>query len=182
MQRFWRRADRKECAAAGNIKVCCTDRIQFFLRLLDKKCFLKFVMNEQDLITHIGKRLRLRRTMLGLSQEDVGNGIGVASQQVQKYEKGTNVVNAVRLYEFSQYLKVPVAYFFDGVEESAPEKKKAKAVFAGLAEESVEFEGEYKATSDRETLEVIKSFKRIKDHALRKRVADLLRALSLKDI
>lgn len=139
-------------------------------------------MNERDLIIHIGKRLRLRRTMLGLSQEDVGNGIGVASQQVQKYEKGTNVVNAIRLFEFSQFLKVPVAYFFDGLEESAPGKKKGKAALTGMAEEGAEFEGEFKATSDRETLEVIKSFKRIKDHALRKRLADLLRALSQKDI
>ncbi len=125
---------------------------------------------------HVGQRLRMRRTMLGLSQEAVGNGVGVASQQVQKYEKGTNVMNAIRLYEFAQFLKVPVAYFYEGLDAAREEEP------AGFSEENAKFSGEYKAATDRETLEVLKSFKRIKDHLLRKRVADMLRAMSLKDI
>ena len=140
-------------------------------------------MNDNDLVIHIGKRLRERRTALGMSQEDVGNGIGVASQQVQKYEKGTNVLNAVRLYQFSQFLRVPVSYFFqdmDVPEEKIGKSKKGAA--RGFAEEGEAFEGEFKSVSDRETLEVLKSFRRIKDYALRKRLADLLRTISLKEI
>ncbi len=119
--------------------------------------------------------------MLGLSQEAVGKGIGVASQQVQKYEKGTNVMNAIRMYEFAQFLKVPVAYFYEGLEPASAGKKTAEAAY-GFAEERETFDEENKSASDRETLEVLKSFKRIKDHASRKRIADLLRTLSLKGI
>lgn len=134
------------------------------------------VTPSQAINLHVGQRLRMRRTMLGLSQEAVGNGVGVASQQVQKYETGTNVMNAIRLYEFAQFLKVPVAYFYEGLD--APGKQEQE----GFAEENATFGGEFKAATDRETLEVLKSFKRIKDHLLRKRIADMLRAMSLKDI
>lgn len=137
---------------------------------------MKKKISNHDLTFHIGKRLRMRRTMLGLSQEQVGRGIGIASQQVQKYEKGTNVVNAIRLYEFSQFFKVPVAYFYEGLEKStATDKSKTPD---GFEEEGSEYDTGPKATSDRETLEVTKSFKRIKDKTLRKRVADLVHWLS----
>ena len=125
---------------------------------------------------HVGQRLRARRVMLGLSQEAVGNGVGVASQQVQKYEKATNVMNAIRLYEFAQFLKVPIAYFYEGLEGIKESEQ------SGFAEEKAQFNANFKAATDRETLEVLKSFKRIKDHLLRKRIADMLRAMSLKDI
>lgn len=135
-------------------------------------------MTDHDIPIYMGKQLRLRRTMLGLSQEDVGNAIGVASQQVQKYEKGTNVMNAIRLYEFAKFLKVPVSYFYEGFEQDAS----PKTPYGGFAEEQAEFAGEFRAATDRETLEMLKSFKRIKDYSLRKRIADMLRTLSLKDI
>lgn len=137
-------------------------------------------MVHADINKHVGKQLRTRRTMLGLSQEAVGKGIGVASQQVQKYEKGTNAMNAARLWEFAEFLKVPVAYFFEGLDHYGSRSKNAKVT--GVAEQVAEFEFEEKTASDRESIEAIKSFRRIKDHALRKRVADLLRTMSLKDI
>lgn len=137
-------------------------------------------MAPRDINIHLGKQLRARRTMLGLSQEAIGKGIGVASQQVQKYEKGTNVMNAIRLYEFAQFLRVEVAYFYEGLEQADMAVKSAAG--AGFSEEHTAYEDGTKRASDRETLEVLKSFKRIQDHALRKRVADLLRTLSLKDI
>jgi transcriptional regulator with XRE-family HTH domain len=137
-------------------------------------------MTSPDINLHIGKQLRARRTMMGLSQEAVGKGIGVAPQQVQKYEKGTNVMNAIRMYEFAQFLKVPVAYFYEGLEQYGQQGKPSYA--SGFAEDAETFEGEYKTASDRETLEVLKSFKRIKDHAVRKRMADLLRTIALKEI
>ncbi|HEU5048424.1 MAG TPA: helix-turn-helix transcriptional regulator [Rickettsiales bacterium] len=135
-------------------------------------------MAHEDINRHVGKQLRTRRTMLGLSQEAVGNGIGVASQQVQKYEKGTNAMNAARLCEFAEFLKVPVAYFFEGIEQPGI---RTKGKTSGAMENSADFE-EGKTASDREAIEAMKSFRRIKDHALRKRVADLLRTMSLKEL
>jgi transcriptional regulator with XRE-family HTH domain len=118
---------------------------------------------------HVGQHMRARRIALGLSQDDVGRQIGVAAQQVQKYEKGTNAMNAQRLYKFARLLKVPVAHFFEGL-KGAP--KDSLSVWAAGG----------KNASDRESLEILKSFKRIKDYGVRKRIADLLRSLSLKDI
>ena len=64
---------------------------------------------------HVGKRVRLRRTLLGISQEKLGKAINLTFQQVQKYERGTNRIGSSRLYQLSQVLDIPVSYFFDGL-------------------------------------------------------------------
>ena len=71
--------------------------------------------SNSELDTFIGARLRMRRLMLGMSQEALGEKLSLTFQQIQKYEKGTNRVSASRLYELAQALDVPVQYFFDGV-------------------------------------------------------------------
>ncbi len=63
---------------------------------------------------HVGSRVRMRRMMLGMSQEKLGNNLGLTFQQVQKYEKGTNRIGASRLQQISQILQVPVSFFFEG--------------------------------------------------------------------
>jgi len=72
---------------------------------------------EKSIDAHIGSRLRLRRLMLGISQESLGERLSVTFQQIQKYEKGTNRVSASRLYEMAQIFDVPINYFFDGLED-----------------------------------------------------------------
>ena len=129
-------------------------------------------MKEHDINAYVGKRLRLRRTTLGLTQEAVARGIGVASQQVQKYERGINVMNVNRLYEFAQFLNVSISYFFEEVAKTP----------SVIPDDNSAVEESGKPVSDRESIEIVKSFKRIKDHAVRKRIADLLRTLSLKDL
>lgn len=127
-------------------------------------------MSKHDIDTHVGKRLRLRRTMMGLSQEAVAKAVGITFQQVQKYEKGANAMNASRLYEFARFMHVPVAYFFDGLDQSADAM--------GFAEEAEKFDHGQKRVSDRESLEMMKAFKRIKEQIVRKRLADLVRAIA----
>ncbi len=75
-----------------------------------------------DIDSHIGSRLRLRRLMLGMSQEVLGEKLSLTFQQVQKYEKGTNRVSASRLYELSLLLDVPVQYFFEGLDGMGSEE------------------------------------------------------------
>lgn len=128
-------------------------------------------MSKQDIDTHVGKRLRLRRTMMGLSQEAIAKAVGITFQQVQKYEKGANAMNSSRLYEFAQFMQVPVAYFFDGLELGT---KPA----AGFAEEGEAFDHNHKKVSDRESLEMMKAFKRIAEQSVRKRLSDLVRAIA----
>ncbi len=133
----------------------------------------------ENLNTHIGNKLRERRSVLGLSQGAIAKELGITSQQVQKYEKGINAMNAERIYEFSKFLKVPVVYFFEGFNEkpiSIVTSKNLKLI-AKTLEPSLD-----DIASDRESIEILKSFKLIKDKSLRKRLADLLRSLSLKEI
>ena len=130
-------------------------------------------VSKQDVDAHVGKRLRLRRTMMGLSQEAVAKAVGITFQQVQKYEKGSNAMNASRLYEFARFMNVPVAYFFEGIDTLGENQRQA-----GLSESAVEG-FEHKGTvSDRESLEMMKAFKRIKEHTIRKRLADMVRAIA----
>jgi len=129
-------------------------------------------MKKQDIDSHVGKRLRLRRTMMGLSQEAVAKAVGITFQQVQKYEKGANAMNANRLYEFGQFMHVPVAYFFEGIDSALAEQA------TGFAEEGEKFDHNAKRVSDRESLEMMKAFKRIKEQIIRKRLADLVRAVA----
>src|SRR5438552_2397054 len=95
---------------------------------------------------HLGRRLRLRRSVLGLTQQDVASVAGMTFQQVQKYESGRNALSASRLHQFAAFLRVPVAFFFDGYGEPP----------AGAAQ------GSGHRTSDRELLELIKAFRLIK--------------------
>ncbi|MEQ1937622.1 helix-turn-helix transcriptional regulator [Mesorhizobium sp. CN5-321] len=120
--------------------------------------------------THVGSRIRLRRNMLGMSQEKLGENLGITFQQVQKYEKGTNRVGASRLQAIASILGVPVAFFF----EDAPGQDTAAG---GFAEESpTAFAVEFCSTP--EGLQLNRAFYRIADPKVRRRIVDLVKSLS----
>jgi transcriptional regulator with XRE-family HTH domain len=120
---------------------------------------------------HVGSRVRLRRMLLGMSQERLGESMGLTFQQVQKYEKGVNRIGASRLFQISKILDVPVQFFF----EEAPHAEARKS--PGLAEpDSEAFILEF--LNSREGLELNRAFVKIADAKVRKSVVDLVRALS----
>ncbi len=119
---------------------------------------------------HVGARLRLRRTLLGLSQEKLGEAVGITFQQLQKYERGSNRISASRLYNLSQVLGVPVSYFFE--EMPSPEHLVAPSSDAPPSETE-----EFESMARRETLELVRAYYRIDDTAVRRRTFDLLKAL-----
>lgn len=119
---------------------------------------------------HVGKQLRMRRVMLGLSQESIGKAIGVTFQQVQKYERGINRMGSSRLYDFAKFLTVPVSYFFEGLEGMQ------SAAVGGVAEPAAGFEHEKMAS--RETLEMMRAYYRISDPNVRSRFLDLVKAVA----
>lgn len=122
---------------------------------------------------HVGRRLRLKRTILGLSQEAVGKEIGVTFQQIQKYERGINRMGASRLYDFAKALGVTVSYFFEGYGEYVNE--------AGIplgANEPDAARFEHEKVNNRETLEVMRAYYRIKNPAVRKRIIELIKAFA----
>lgn len=127
---------------------------------------------------HVGRRLRLRRTLLGMSQERLGQLLGLTFQQIQKYERGVNRIGSSRLYELGQILDVPVSFFFDDMSEG----DRAQDLLApGLAEEPAEFafdDVRDPQFDKRETLELVRAYNRIADPAVRKRLFELTKALA----
>ncbi len=127
--------------------------------------------NPKAVDAHVGSRVRLRRTLLGMSQEKLGQAVGLTFQQIQKYERGTNRIGSSRLYQFSQILDVPVSFFFDDM----PAEVAGRA--PGLGEGSTDaFETDKLAR--RETLELVRAYYRIPDPGVRKRVFELVKAVA----
>jgi len=120
---------------------------------------------------HVGKRLRLRRNMLGLSQEDLGKSIGVTFQQVQKYERGTNRIGSSRLYDIAAMLSVPVGYFFEEVESGA------EAVSSYGFAEDISIPKEAKDFDSKETIDLVKAYYKICDPSVRNKVLSLIKAM-----
>ncbi len=126
--------------------------------------------------THVGRRLRLKRTFLGLSQEAVGKQIGVTFQQIQKYERGINRMGASRLHDFAKVLGVTVSYFFEGYGDYSMDDG---ANLAAAEPNAAAYEHEN--VNNRETLEVMRAYYKIKNPALRKRVVELIKAMAAEE-
>jgi transcriptional regulator with XRE-family HTH domain len=126
---------------------------------------------------HVGSRIRLRRTLLGMSQERLGEALGLTFQQVQKYERGVNRVGASRLFDLSRVLDVPISFFFDDMPESLTSAygNNAGRRAAGYSETHDGFADD--ALNRRETLELVRAYYRINDPAVRKRVFDLIKSM-----
>lgn len=122
---------------------------------------------------HVGARIRLRRTLLGMSQQQLGHAMKLTFQQIQKYERGTNRIGSSRLYQLSQVLNVPISYFFDDLpaaERDAPD--------AALSPHAVH---EAKRMTRRETLELVRAYFKIEDAAVRQRIFEIVKAAAGKD-
>jgi transcriptional regulator with XRE-family HTH domain len=119
--------------------------------------------NPHPIDVHIGKRLRQRRGLLGMSQSGLGAAMGVSFQQVQKYERGANRIGATQLFEVSRVLDIPISFFFDGagaLSFKARERKPGSP------------------TNDRETLHLVRDFFRIRDRQVRLSVARMVKAIA----
>jgi len=116
---------------------------------------------------YVGSRIRLRRNLLGMSQEKLGEQLGITFQQIQKYEKGTNRVGASRLQAISEILEVPVSFFFAEATGS-----NATDGFAESAINYIDF------CSSTEGVQLMRAFTHIKDPKVRRKIIDLAKALS----
>jgi transcriptional regulator with XRE-family HTH domain len=124
---------------------------------------------------HVGSRVRMRRMMLGMSQEKLGDSLGLTFQQVQKYEKGTNRIGASRLQQISHILQVPVSFFFDGAPTVPLPGMRSEGV--GMSEApSPAYVSDFLATSD--GLALTKAFMRIGSAKLRRRIVDLVEQIA----
>ncbi len=124
---------------------------------------------------HVGSRVRMRRMMLSMSQEKLGDALGLTFQQVQKYEKGTNRIGASRLQQISNILQVPVSFFFDGAPHVPGSSR-----WEGMGEApSPAYVSDFLATSD--GLALTKAFMRISDNKLRRRIVDLVEQIAASE-
>ena len=125
---------------------------------------------------HVGGRVRLRRTLLGMSQEKLGDALGLTFQQVQKYERGVNRIGASRLFDLARVLDVPIGFFFDDMPDAMGGSMAVTRRMAGFAENQEGFEDD--TLHRRETLELVRAYYRITDASVRKRVFDLIKSLT----
>ena len=130
---------------------------------------------------HVGSRIRLRRSLLGMSQEKLGELMGVTFQQVQKYERGANRIGASRLYELSQILDIPVSFLFDDVPESVARQSAPRWVpDRGGNPGGLPSPGDplFDAAARTESLELARMYERVGDSDTRKKILELARAIA----
>ncbi len=122
---------------------------------------------------HVGTRVRLRRTLLGMTQTGLGQAIGLTFQQVQKYERGVNRIGSSRLYDLARVLDVPVNFFFDEMPKDVASKSTAAS--SGPPEGAEAFDPDI--VSKRETLELVRAYYKIENAQVRKRLFELVKVL-----
>ncbi len=122
---------------------------------------------------HVGGRLRIRRTLLGLSQTSLADAIGLTFQQVQKYERGTNRMGSSRLYDLARVLDVPIEYFFDDM----PAAVAASSPTLGGVRAKKPPSYEPDPMAKRETLELVRAYYKISNPQVRKRLYEMVKAL-----
>lgn len=128
----------------------------------------KKIETPNQIDVHVGRRIRLRRTILGLNQSDLANAIGLTFQQVQKYERGNNRIGSSKLYAISQALDVPVSYFFDDMDEQTATNTAPPD--SNLLKKD--------PAAKRETMELVRAFSKIEDKSVRDSLYNSILAIS----
>ena len=126
---------------------------------------------DKEIDAHVGRRVRLRRTLLGMSQTALGEAVGITFQQIQKYERGFNRIGSGRLYQIAEVLDVPVPFFFDDMTPDVarrPPGETGNQVAGGEEDQMLR----------RETLEVVRAYYRISDPRNRRRAREFVKLIS----
>jgi transcriptional regulator with XRE-family HTH domain len=129
-----------------------------------------------DHIDHlVSKRLKMRRMILGLSQQEIGEAVGVSIQQVQKYENAKNRISSGKLYSFAKILKVTISYFFNHIEDNNTGHSNA---FAEEAEEYNSNKAKGNNVTEKEVISLIRAFGDLQNPQVRKKIVDLIKAIT----
>jgi len=135
------------------------------------------ITNNNAIDMHVGKRVRLRRTLLGMSQEQLGAELNITFQQVQKYERGANRISASRLWDISQILDVPISYFLDDMSENTM-RSSPRWVSRGDVMDAMTSQPLKDPMARRETLELVRAYYTIEKPAVRKRIAEMVKSIA----
>ena len=126
---------------------------------------------------HVGRRVRLRRTLLGFSQEKLGEALGLTFQQVQKYERGINRIGSSRLFDLSQILGVSINFFFDDMPEEVADNSPAHLRGIDSAAKEEGLDQSHYPQAKRETLELVRAYYNIDEAPVRRSLLELAKAL-----
>lgn len=137
--------------------------------------------NPDPIDIHVGTRLRLRRNLAGMSQEQLGSTCGLTFQQIQKYERGINRMGASRLYQFAKVLNVPVAYFFEDMPDAFFGQAPQGMGESGQAALEDSPQADMEHFHRRETFELIRAYYRIADAKQRRKIFELIRSMADQD-
>ncbi|HEX2429800.1 MAG TPA: helix-turn-helix transcriptional regulator [Aestuariivirgaceae bacterium] len=132
--------------------------------------------NPNPIDVHVGNRVRMQRMLVGMSQEKLGEHLGLTFQQVQKYEKGSNRVSASKLYQMAQVLGVPVQFFYEDLPGS-----RAEANGPGLNDQGSSQSEIMGFLGSSEAIQLNRAFSEIGDVSVRRRVVDLVKAIAKQD-
>ena len=130
--------------------------------------------------THVGAKVKSRRLMLGLSQEELAKSIGLTFQQVQKYERGTNRISVSRLIDIARALKTPLEYFTDGIATLA-EGMRSKTAMRGVSDVKQAAFDDVDTMTKKDVLELVRAYQRISTPALKKQLVEMAKALAATD-
>ena len=135
------------------------------------------ITNNNAIDMHVGKRVRLRHTLLGMSQEQLGTELNITFQQVQKYERGANRISASRLWDIGQILDVPISYFFDDMSQDTTKSSPRRI---GRGGEVVNQNGDQlrDPMARRETLELVRTYYTIEKPIVRKRISEMVKSIA----
>lgn len=130
---------------------------------------------------HVGKRMHLRRTMLGMSQERLAYELGVTFQQVQKYEKGLNRIGASRLWDIAQVLGVGVEFFYEDLDENSCDKSPRKISNHFQLSDDTESTFDIDAWLRKDVIALVKAYTKIKDQDVTKNILNLVESMAEKE-
>jgi transcriptional regulator with XRE-family HTH domain len=133
------------------------------------------ITNNNAIDVHVGRRVRVRRTLLGMSQEQLGDALSITFQQVQKYERGSNRVSASRLWDIGQILEVPVSFFFEDMTDDTKDHSPRKMKTGDAAEVG---DTPLDTMARRETLELVRAYYQITNAGVRKRITEMVKAVA----
>ena len=135
------------------------------------------ITNNNAIDMHVGKRVRLRRTLLGMSQEQLGTELNITFQQVQKYERGANRISASRLWDIGQILDVPISYFFDDMSQDSMKSSPRRIGRGGTV---INQNGDQlrDPMARRETLELVRTYYTIEKPIVRKRISEMVKSIA----
>ncbi|AFX99506.1 helix-turn-helix family protein [Candidatus Endolissoclinum faulkneri L2] len=135
------------------------------------------ITNNNPIDIHVGRRVRLRRTLLGMSQEKLGEALNITFQQVQKYESGSSRISSSRLWDIAQILDIPVSFFFDDISDDtiahSPHLMKTRLAYNKHEENTTDLMFRH------ETLELVSAYYSIKNSDLRKHISEMVKSVAV---